>query len=251
MKRIFYVAVAACSIVFLSPLNVMAQQCHRGWNNSIARDDLRMLDYEQIPTVEAFCQALRASNWCGEGCEESAGLRRLFDEVKAEREARQVEQEQKKVREKAQASALAIREAAMRARTSVPENLGEAVIYYEAEHGGQLASAPKIKPDGGMYYVHGKIKMAGESPEFLAALSSSKDNELLANALRRSRGLGESTDYFAVVIPDQLQNYYFDKAKIEGGFDLVGRYVSNTKYTTVSGQEKSAPVFEAVYFKVW
>jgi len=63
--------------------------------------------------------------------------------------------------------------------------------------------------------------------------------------------MGESTNYFAVVIPDQLQKYYFNGAKIEGGFDLVGRYVSNTKYKTVAGQEKSAPVFEAIYLVFW
>ena len=63
--------------------------------------------------------------------------------------------------------------------------------------------------------------------------------------------MGESTDYFAVVIPKQLEKYYFDNAKVEGGFDLVGRYTSNAKYTTVSGTEKQAPVFEAVYFVLW
>ena len=59
------------------------------------------------------------------------------------------------------------------------------------------------------------------------------------------------TDYFAVTIPKSLQKYYFDNAKIDGGFDVVGRYVSNTKYKTVAGQEKAAPVFEAVYFVIW
>lgn len=60
-----------------------------------------------------------------------------------------------------------------------------------------------------------------------------------------------STDYFKVIIPKQLQAYYFDRARIEGGFDLIGRYVANTKYTTVAGQQRTAPVFEVVYIKLW
>jgi len=48
-----------------------------------------------------------------------------------------------------------------------------------------------------------------------------------------------------------MQATYFEKAKINGGFDLVGRYVSNVSYATVAGQEMAAPVFEAVYFVMW
>jgi len=226
--------------------NAMAEQCHRG---IITEHDLGMLDYRKVPTVEAYCQALRAENWCAERCEER--LEKRFNEVKARRIRYKVEQEAQKAKEEAEAAALVAREAAMRAKTAKPENLREAAIFYNAEHGGSLASAPKIRPDDGMYYLHGKIKFASEEPEFFAALSPSQDNELLANALRRSRGMGESTDYFGVIIPKHLQDYYFNHAKIEGGFDLVGRYVLNTTYQTVSGQEKSAPVFEAVYFVVW
>ncbi|WP_369326430.1 lysozyme inhibitor LprI family protein [Alcaligenes nematophilus] len=127
----------------------------------------------------------------------------------------------------------------------------QAISARGAKAGGELASAPKIRADGELYYLHGKIQQAGEAPSFLASLSPSEENELLANALRRSRGMGESTDYFAVVIPKQLQKYYFDNAKIGGGFDVIGRYTSNTKYKTVSGREMQAPVFEAVYLDLW
>ena len=127
----------------------------------------------------------------------------------------------------------------------------QAISTHGAKAGGELASAPKIRADGELYYLHGKIQQASESPSFLANLSPSEENELLAVVLRKSRGMGESTDYFAVAIPKQLQKYYFDNAKIGGGFDLIGRYTSNTKYKTVSGREMQAPVFEAVYLDVW
>ncbi len=207
---------------------------------------LRSIDFNKTKTVDEYCQSLREKGFCAVNCENR--LRDKFAEIKTEREQDKQEEERQAV---AQKQASAAREAALRSGQAKPTNLREAAIVYNAEHGGSLASAPKIKPDGAMYYMNGKIKMAGDRPEFLAALSSSQDNELLANALRRSRGMGESTDYFAVVIPNQLQKYYFDGAKIEGGFDLVGRYVSNTKYKTVAGQEKTAPVFEAVYFVLW
>ena len=226
--------------------------------NSWAIRQLNGLNQEKNPTIEAFCSELRATtnpvdSQCYANCESQ--YREYFDQVKeAKREAevKKIASRQEEERQAvAQQQADAARVAALKAGQVKPANLKEAAIVYNAEHGGSLASAPKIKPDGAMYYMNGKIKMAGEKPEFFAAISSSQDNELLANALRRSRGIGESTDYFAVVIPDQLRKYYFDGAKIEGGFDLVGRYVSNTKYKTVAGQEKLAPVFEAVYLVFW
>lgn len=244
MKRIFY-ATAIFSLGLFST-SAMAQQCHSGWNSNVSRDNLRMLDYQQIPTVEAYCQALRAANWCGEGCEESAGLRRIFDEVKSERA-------QNKSTGEEQASASADREAAVRAKISAPGNLKEAVIYYEAAHGGSLASAPKIKPDGRLYYIHGKIDIPDRdgAAGFIASLSSSEENELLANTLRRARGMGNSTDYFGVSLPDEFEDYYFEYAKISDGFDVIGSYVANIAYSTVSGREMQAPVFEAVYFDLW
>lgn len=226
--------------------------------NSLAVRLLNDLNQEKTPTIEAFCSELRATtnpvdSQCYASCESQ--YREYFDQVKEakrEAEAKKIAVRQEEERRAAeQQQAESARVSALKAGQVKPANLKEAAIAYNAEHGGALASAPKIKPDGGLYYMNGKIKMAGDRPEFLAALSSSQDNELLANALRRSRGMGESTNYFAVVIPDQLQKYYFNGAKIEGGFDLVGRYVSNTKYKTVAGQEKSAPVFEAIYLVFW
>ena len=60
-----------------------------------------------------------------------------------------------------------------------------------------------------------------------------------------------STNYFKVKIPKAMQAYYFDNAKVGGGFDLIGRYVENISYRTVADQEKSVTVFEAVYFDIW
>jgi hypothetical protein len=204
----------------------------------IAVGDLYSIDFAKTKTVVDYCQGLRAQGFCAVNCEDR--LRDKFGEAKGEAD-----------RKLAEKQAVIASESALKSGSAEPVGIKEAAISYSAQPGGALASAPKIKPDGGMYYMHGKIKMAGEEPQFLAALSSSKENELLAGALRKSRGMGESTDYFAVTIPKSLQKYYFDNAKIDGGFDVVGRYVSNTKYKTVAGQEKAAPVFEAVYFVAW
>lgn len=250
--RFFALAATVFQILGAAP-HAAAQSSGSCIQEMLTLGHLRNIDYGKIKTVDEYCQSLRENGFCAINCE--SRLRDRFAEIKSEKE--RDEQKQMAARQEderkaaAQQQAQAARAATLRSGQAKPANLKEAAIVYNAEHGGSLAGTPKIKPDGGMYYLSGNIKMAGDKPEFFAALSSSQDNELLANALRRSRGIGESTDYFAVVIPKQLQSYYFDKAKIEGGFDLVGRYVSNTKYKTVAGQEKSAPVFEAVYLVFW
>lgn len=126
-----------------------------------------------------------------------------------------------------------------------------AIAENGAKPGGFLASAPKVRPDDELYHLSGRIRQAADDNAFFASLSPTEENELLANALRRSRGMGNSTDYFAVVIPPQLEEYYLKNAQIGGGFDLIGRYALNTEYQTVSGKEMQAPVFEAVYLDLW
>ena len=91
--------------VALAPILAIAQggsareaKCNPGWNRSISRDDLRMLDYQRTPSVEALCQQLREKNWCAENCETSPNLRIAFEEVKNERGrlAAQKEDEERK-----------------------------------------------------------------------------------------------------------------------------------------------------------
>lgn len=140
-------------------------------------------------------------------------------------------------------------EADLRAGKVKPQNLGEAVIVYGAADGEELASAPKIKPDGKVYYITGKISISkGVKPEFMAQLSFGDQKD----ALLRYAGYSSKLDsrYFYVKIPKSLQSYYYDQAKIGGFFVMVGKYVANTGYKTVAGQQKSAPVFEAVYFEM-
>lgn len=218
--------------VAIIPAFVSAQSAPSCVQEMLTIGDLQSIDFSKTRTVGDYCQGLRDQGFCATNCEER--LREKFAEVKTDSERKESE-----------------RQVRIAGSGDKKTGIKEAAIAHNAKPGGALASAPKIKPDGGMYYLHGKIKMAGEEPQFLAALSSTKENELLAGALRRSRGMGESTDYFAVTVPKSLQKYYFDNAKIDGGFDVVGRYVSNTKYKTVAGQEKAAPVFEAVYFVMW
>ncbi|KAF1046383.1 MAG: hypothetical protein GAK35_01070 [Herbaspirillum frisingense] len=127
----------------------------------------------------------------------------------------------------------------------------QAIAATGAKAGGDLTDAPKIKADGALYSLSGTIQQSADDGSFLANLSPSEENVALANVLRQQRGIVDHPSYFAISVPKSLQKYYFDNAKIGSGFDVVGRYISNTKYQTVGGQQKQAPVFEAVYFELW
>lgn len=220
---------------------------------------LRDVDPARTPTIEAFCadaQAQDASagdSGCYATCAQTYAGR--FEQALAGAQSRArahaefAAQQQEKESQRAQESAAAAtREADLRAQRVQPASGDEAALFYNARPGDGLASAPKIRPDGALYYLHGAIKTAdGERPEFFANALAARNQEIA----QRLMGRAESTSYFGVTVPKPLRSYYFDNAKIEGGFDLVGRYVANKKYTTVAGQEKLAPVFEAVYFRMW
>jgi uncharacterized protein YecT (DUF1311 family) len=147
------------------------------------------------------------------------------------------------------------------AAPALPEarSLDEAIAIHSAKSGAFLASSPKIRADGHMYVLHGQISMANGESEFIASNSPSQEGlqqQSGANVIAALVGHGkifdtESTDYFYVIIPDGLKQYYLDNARVSGRFDLVGRYSANADYETVAGATRPAPVFEAVYFDLW
>lgn len=122
-----------------------------------------------------------------------------------------------------------------------PASLKEAMLLYDAPFGLDLASAPKIKPDGKLYGVMGTIAVANEDDSFIA-----ESIEGLAKLI--DFGAASEKKYFEIKIPNELKEKYENSAQIGHIFNMVGRYIANAEYNTVSGQVKSMPVFEAVYF---
>lgn len=230
-------------LVFASLLAV-AQTGSACVTETITVEDIYHLDFSKTKTVDDYCQELRLSNFCAVNCEDR--VRETFDKAKAESELESAKQQEKEREAALKKQATDTREADLRAGRVKPQNFGEVAIVYNAEIGIDLASAPKVRPDGKMYALPGKIAIADDSPEFLAQISLGEQNDALFRMTGRSSEIDGS--YFYVKIPKALQAYYFDQAKIERGFNMVGRYVANTKYKTIAGQQKSAPVFEAVYF---
>ena len=87
--------------------------------------------------------------------------------------------------------------------------------------------------DGGLNFT------AQAVPDFLTALENLKN------------GVGKSqTTYFFVKIPERMKEIFYKTAKINMKFSIVGKYTANTGYSTMSGQKKSMPVFEVVYWQV-
>lgn len=233
-----------------------------------ARESVTRWDFSKGGTVEDFCAKIRGQQGDPDNlpylqdCEakfsaEFGSARQRYAEsvekrAKAERDeadrrlALQQDEDRIAALEKQKA---ATRDADLRAGRVKPQNLGEVAIAHNAEIGVDLASAPKVRPDGKLYALPGKIAIADESPEFLAQFTLGDQNDALYRAAGRSHEINNR--YFSVRIPKALQAYYFDQAKIGRGFDVVGKYVANTKYKTRDGQDKAAPVFEAVYFVMW
>lgn len=224
---------------------------------------LQRLQVSPDQTIGSFCSSLRESaekrdSHCYTMCESEYAAqfaeRKEGQQNAARERADRDERDRTDALEKQRAAEE--RNANLKAGRIKPADLDEAAIAFDARRGEAVVISPKLRPDGHMYYMHGKIKIAGDEPTFLAVPSMSKLEEQNV-AVYNLRGIGqpinmrESTDYFKVVVPKNLQEYYFNNARIEGGVDLVGRYVSNSKFKTVAGQDKTVPVFEVVYFTVW
>lgn len=129
-----------------------------------------------------------------------------------------------------------------------PSNFEQEIYVRSATDGGSLAGAPRIKADGQKYYLSGQVYRANGDASVIA---SKLPNDLVAlqHMIMTGADNAASTDYFAVNIPDELKSYYESHARIGGKFDVIGRYVENREYQTVSGEMKLAPVFNAEYLK--
>lgn len=215
--------------------------CYAGGSAPINQGNYRYKDIANIYSsvdCENYAKAIFAE-W-------TTQWTKKINDYEASKKSKDQEEERNAVLEKQAAST---READLKAGRVKPQNLGEVATAHNAEIGVDLASAPKVRPDGKLYALPGKIAIADSETEFVAQLTLGAQND----ALFRMTGRGHEIDsrYYYVKIPRSLRDYYLNNGQIGKGFDLVGKYVANSKYKTVSGQEKAAPVFEAVYFVMW
>lgn len=135
-------------------------------------------------------------------------------------------------------------------KISEPSTFEALTAAMGSEPGGFLASSPKIQPDGALYHLHGKIAIPIEGKaEFFALLSASEENQILADTLQRLRP--QEPRYFYVKVPKAMQAEYYSSARVNAGFDVVGRYTNNVPYNTALGQQKIAPVFTVERIFMW
>lgn len=142
------------------------------------------LNLQQTPTIESFCATLRASASkqdarCYSTCETDyasafASNKEEYDRSVREHQARQERERAAEQVALAKKQAAEIRAADLKAGRVQPDTLEEAALAYGAKPGASLAAGPKIRADGAVYYLYGKIKVAGDAPEFLAATSASE-----------------------------------------------------------------------------
>lgn len=113
-----------------------------------------------------------------------------------------------------------------------PENFKDAMEFYRATDGGYLAGSPKIRADGVLYGIVGKICLANEDNSILATYGNCGEKQ------------------FDVKIPEELKEKYLSTAQINGYFYLVGRYIENKQYISQLRSTIEVPSFEAVYFEM-
>lgn len=171
----------------------------------------------------------------------------------AEEQARQAAEQERRARETAERQAaelkhqqeLAAKIADIRAGKRQPENLLEAMAAQDAQFGTELASAPKIRPDGKVYGLVGVIEKPGKGAQFIARVIYDPFTQISAAAQgQRLPGVA----YFHVTVPRALHERYYN-AKVGARIRIVGRYNSNVEYATLAGELMSAPSFEVVYWE--
>ena len=231
----------------LSPLDM--RQCfkttpvHAHINSSI--------DFDKTPTIESFCDGFRARHseypQCYADCETRFAASFNKERVEKEQRAAYQQQEQERIAEKKRTEDAAIKEEeqrvsalhdGLRSGSIQPEDMKQAKIAYDAGDGFAVAKAPKLRPDGQLYALSGLISAAEDGTAVFFGEVTTWSNSLIPI---------KEFNYIGVRIPKELQDHYFDNARINGWFGLVGRYVDNSSYKNILGSSQTIPVFDAVY----
>ncbi|GJL75874.1 hypothetical protein [Nitrosomonas sp.] len=215
------------------------------------------INFQETPTIEMFCERFREKNpeylQCYSDCEIS--FSKNFSNAKDDRRKRdeyhRIEQEriaaqQRKAEEleksaKFEEQSLVIFHADLRSGKVAPENIDQAKIAYDAGDGYNIAKSPKLRPDDQLYALSGSISEAEDgTPVFFGEIVTWSKSLIPTKEF----------NHVGVRIPDELQDYYFSNARINSRFDIIGKYIENAKYETVTGWNEVMPLFEAVYFVI-
>lgn len=212
------------------------------------------IDFEKTPTIESFCDVFRARYpeypQCYADCE--TRFAESFNRERATKEQREVDDrlEQERIAEKKLAEEMAIQEEEqrlarfhedLRSGETEPTDIDQAKIAYDAGDGYAVAKAPKLRPDGQLYAVSGSISAAEDGTAVFFGKITNWSNSLIPI---------KEFNYVGVRIPKELQDHYFENARINGWFGLVGRYVDNSSYKNILGSSQTIPVFDAVYLEL-
>jgi hypothetical protein len=210
-------------------------------------NDMHNIDLDEINTVEEFCQTYREATPLAAHCYANCERRFAndFDRIKLEKQikkdeeiARQRENEEiAKAEEKKQAAI----HYDIRSGKIKPEDMKQAKIAYDAGDGFAVAKAPKLRPDGQLYALSGLISAAEDRTAVFFGEVATWSNSLIPI---------KEFNYVGVRIPKELQDHYFDNARINGWFGIVGRYVDNSSYKNILGSGQTIPVFDAVYLEL-
>lgn len=212
------------------------------------------INFDQTPTIESFCDVFRKKyqiyQQCYADCETK--FAELFNQKKMEKEQREIDDRMRRERiaEKKRAEEMAIQEEEqkiakfhedLRSGKIEPTDIDQAKIAYDAGDGYAVAKAPKLRPDGKLYSLRGSISAAENGTAVFFGEVTTWSNSLIPI---------KEFNYVGVRIPKELQDHYFDNARINGWFGIVGRYVDNSSYKNILGSDQTIPVFDAVYLEL-
>lgn len=123
---------------------------------------------------------------------------------------------------------------------------------------GNLLSAGKLKiesvDDAGQVYRPDRLQSIAASPLLKAngkvyaskaVLDAEEEEGLLRAVVIDQRG-----QYYAFLRTTKNTTFFnSDGLRVGGGISVLGRYVGNTKYTTLAGEAKSAPILDVMFIE--
>ena len=121
------------------------------------------------------------------------------------------------------------------------QTFNEADFAYQPNYLNGIAYRPLLRPDGKVY---GK-----QDSSYVLLLDGEESDSILRAQLIQQYGQIEKKAYIFLRISNKTITRRFEQLGIGGEISVIGRYVENTKFQTVGGTEKIAPMLDVLFIE--
>lgn len=163
-------------------------------------------------------------------------------QAKKDRDIQKKEEQKRAIELVEQKEQLRIRQSKLKSGEIIASNFDDSMFLHAPKQLEEIMVSPLLRPDNSIYG-----QPIGQYDQKLIVDGDEGENILRVKIICILCGRRGEPRYAIVRLTKKTLDYSQAALRIGSSIKLIGRYVQNTKYKTIGGEEKSMPVLDAMY----